>query len=98
MICSLDPQSLLRFVPRFEKRRAQPFNLKAAIIEPVGAPYPMKAPTKVFEHILTQAVPFPGPQGAVIGRAITLHAQHVTALSIGMDHPKYNGWVPTSLA
>jgi len=36
------------------KRGTEAFNFRASAIEPIGAPDPVEAPSKVFEHILAQ--------------------------------------------
>ena len=56
----------------------------AATIKPITRPNSMKAPTHVFENFLTQAVPLPRPEAAMIGRAVAFNREHVLARLLPM--------------
>ncbi len=84
VIGAIYPHPVLGFLPRFEQCRTQSLNFYATIVEPVGAPYAVEAPAKMFQNILTQTVPLPGPQSTVIGRAITLNRKDIGARPVRM--------------
>ena len=52
---------------------------------PFGAPDTTDAPAEIRQHGLTQAITITGGRGAVIGRAIALHASQVPTRRVRMD-------------
>ena len=69
---------------------AQRFDLRPAPVKPVGAPYPVKPPAKIFQDFLPQPVPLACPKRGMVGRPVAFNCQHETAELIRMAHAKIN--------
>jgi hypothetical protein len=61
MVRPLDYDASLGSLPCATERGSKALGLNPAIVEPVGAPYPVEAPSEMLQDILSQAITLASP-------------------------------------